>query len=267
MATEFYVNQETTATLINDVAVDLGATTFNKFGSTKFGVTELNAITKELVGKGVTGSGYLCRPYVYSATGSDDSLYISSGTIIFEDGSKITLESSKVIGKIKDLKNKKVFAYSDVNTGKAYIKADSAYPASQYVKIAAVDSSGNVSDVREYATAKVNLPAQKTFIESAFIMNENKSASCSFSKSDFNSATYLLVSPNVYGSDAYHSESAYNTFIPISKTNTTSEIYIGYKLYVTVSQDSSTATTRTVTINSPSYVWIQADNPGKAMLI
>ncbi len=267
MATEFYVNQETTATLINDVAVDLGATTFNKFGSTKFGVTELNAITKELVGKGVTGSGYLCRPYVYSATGSDDSLYISSGTIIFEDGSKITLESSKVIGKIKDLKNKKVFAYSDVNAGKAYIKADSAYPASQYVKIAAIDSSGNVSDVREYATAKVNLPAQKTFIESALTLDSNNDATCSFARSDFNSATYLLIKPNVTGSDTYHSESSYNTFIPIADTNTTSEIYLGYKLYATISPDSSSAATRTITIHSPGYIFFVTNNPGKAMLI
>ena len=64
MSSGIFYNRQVSAADVNDLAKDLGNTSFNGFGTEKFGADELNGITKSLVGKGVLTSDNMCRPVV-----------------------------------------------------------------------------------------------------------------------------------------------------------------------------------------------------------
>ena len=83
MADGIYYNAEVTSDDLNDLARDLGNTSFNGFGEEKFGADELNGITASLVSKGILTSESKCQPII-----SDGNVNIQPGTIVFQNGAK-----------------------------------------------------------------------------------------------------------------------------------------------------------------------------------
>lgn len=153
MSSGIYYNQSVTAEILNGMAKDLGNTSFNGFTTNKFGADELNNITKSLVSSGVLLSGNSCE-----ATASDSNVVVKSGTIVFENGAKIEITESKMFSKTA---NKVIYALNNVYEGTASIVIGDEYPktGTDYVKIASIDTGGNVIDERKFAVAKVNLTA------------------------------------------------------------------------------------------------------------
>lgn len=150
MSNGFYYRQEVTMEMINDIAKDLGNTSFNGFTTNKFGAGELNNITKSLVTKGVLTSGNACVPIV-----TNNKLYIQSGTIVFDNGAKKVLATSE---EVEYLNNSVVYALNNVSAGTCSLVVANSFPETgDYVKLATVDGGGNVTDVREIATSKMAL--------------------------------------------------------------------------------------------------------------
>ncbi len=144
-------NQEVTAEILNDIAIDLGATSFNGFGEEKFGADALNAITADLVGKGILDYGGKCQPIK-----SGESINIQTGIIVFSNGAKKKIEEVVALALEK---NSYIYAKNDVLLGVCeLVAADTAPQSGDFVMIAQVDNSGNVLDVREFSKAKVAIP-------------------------------------------------------------------------------------------------------------
>lgn len=149
---EFLDNQEVTTAMLNNIAVDLGATSFGGFGSNKFGVDALNDITAAIISKGVTQSANKCKPYI-----SGDDLYISAGTIVFTSGAKIRLEAPT---KVEKQASTYVYALNDTSHNTASITVSESEPTvGDLVHLAHVTADGELVDRREFATARVALTA------------------------------------------------------------------------------------------------------------
>lgn len=147
---EILDNQEVTTETLNNIAVDLGATSFNGFTENKFGADALNDITKELVGRGITQGGNKCKPYL---SGSD--LYINTGTIIFASGAKIRVTEPQ---KVTKQANTYIYAFNDTAQNTAQIVVSETEPTTgDFVKLAYVDENGAVSDRRQWAESNVLL--------------------------------------------------------------------------------------------------------------
>lgn len=140
-------NQTVTTDDLNAIAIDLGATSFNGFTTNKFGAAELNKITQALVSKGVLLTGNQCKP---TLSLTDGKVYIQPGTIVFNSGARKTI--TEAVG-IEKTAGTHIYAYTDGIT--AYITAAAELPASgDYVRLAAVDASGKLTDSREFAKGK-----------------------------------------------------------------------------------------------------------------
>ncbi len=146
MAT-FEDNAVVTAEDLNNIAVDLGDTTFSAFSEEKFGVDKLNEITADLVSKGILTTGDRCEPVV-----SGGKVYIKSGVIVFGSGAKIKITEPVEVGAAA---GDYIYAYNDVLTGKASIMASTDKPtAGDYVMLAQLDSTGTLTDKRTLSVAK-----------------------------------------------------------------------------------------------------------------
>lgn len=147
---EILDNQEVTTTTLNNIAIDLGATSFNGFTENKFGADALNDITKALVSKGVTQSGNKCAPYL-----SNGTLYINTGTIIFESGAKIRITSPQAV---TTEPSTYVYALNDTTRNIAQIVAADSFPTTgDFVTLAYLDENSVVSDRRQWAQSSVLL--------------------------------------------------------------------------------------------------------------
>ena len=148
MAT-FEDNAVVTAEDLNNVAIDLGDTTFSAFSDEKFGVDKLNEITADLVGKGILTTGDRCEPII-----SGDKVYIKNGVIVFGSGAKIRIESPVEIAAAA---GDYIYAYNDVLTGKASIIASAEMPDAddeKVVMLAQIDGAGTLADKRILSVAK-----------------------------------------------------------------------------------------------------------------
>lgn len=150
--TEFEDNAVVTTEDLNNIAVDLGDTTFSAFSDAKFGVDKLNEITADIVGKGVLNIGNKCVPVLDGGI-----VYIQSGVIVFESGAKIRITSPvEVTASAGDY----IYAFNDVTTGKASIQTAAEYPTSgDYVMLAQRTADGSVLDLRQMSVAKTTLSA------------------------------------------------------------------------------------------------------------
>lgn len=150
MAESILYNQEVTAGMLNDIAIDLGNTSFNGFGEEKFGADALNDITKSLVSKGILQSESRCRPIK-----SDGYINIQPGVIVFENGAKKKI--SEVIS-VPCESGTYIYAQNDITAGRCEIKVSESAPVTgDFVMLATVDSEGKMLDIREFSTAKVGL--------------------------------------------------------------------------------------------------------------
>ncbi len=159
MNTTFEDNQAVTLADFNNIAVDLGDTTFSAFSEEKFGVDELNNITKDLVTSGIlktedNGNGGLnmgCKPTI-----EDNLVTIGLGTIVFASGAKVYVDSEMVYA----ADGSYIYAFNDTFTGRASLKVSDTEPTEgDFVMIAKVIGYGSLQDLRKFAQAKVLLPA------------------------------------------------------------------------------------------------------------
>lgn len=152
-------NQEVTAEVLNDMAIDLGATSFNGFGNEKFGTNALNEITSALVSKGILNSDNKCMPVLGTNT-----VTINTGTIVFATGAKKKI-SEPISVNLEP--NTYIYALNDTVTNTCSIVISSTEPTSgDYVMIAAIDVDGKLVDKRNIATAKVAFPTAPGAIKS-----------------------------------------------------------------------------------------------------
>lgn len=137
---------------LNNIAVDLGDTTFSAFSGEKFGVDKLNEITADLVGKGILNIGNKCMPVLDGGV-----VYIQTGVIVFESGAKIRITLPVMVAAaIGDY----IYAFNDVTTGRASIQTSAGYPTSgDYVMLAQRNAGASVTDLRQYSVAKTTLSA------------------------------------------------------------------------------------------------------------
>ena len=149
---EFEGNAVVTTEDLNNIAIDLGDTTFSAFSNNKFGVDKLNEITADIVGKGVLNTGNKCKVIL-----NDGMAYIQTGIIVFESGAKIRITEPIAVSAAT---GEYIFAYNDVTTGKASIQTSAKYPSSgDYVMLAQCAADGSVVDLRQMSAAKTTLPS------------------------------------------------------------------------------------------------------------
>ena len=151
MTDSILYNQEVTAEILNDIAIDLGNTSFSGFGEEKFGADALNDITKSLVTKGILQSESRCRPIK-----SDGYINIQPGVIVFENGAKKKI--TEVIS-VPCEAGTYIYAQNDITAGRCEIKVSETAPVTgDFVMLATVDSEGKMLDIREFSNAKVEIP-------------------------------------------------------------------------------------------------------------
>lgn len=220
--------------MINDIAKDLGNTSFNGFTTNKFGAGELNNITKSLVTKGVLTSGNACVPIVV-----DGKLYIQLGTIVFDNGAKKVLATSE---EVEYLNNSVVYALNNVSAGTCSLVVSNSFPETgDYVKLATVDGSGNVTDIREIATSKMALYGGNNEVIKEWnstILNVLPVKISSFTKKDFKRFKYIMsqigwrgmcykISDITYGEKYYAIEGQF--YISFAENGNNIDIYGNYR--------------------------------------
>lgn len=153
MSSGIFYNQSVTANDLNEIATDLGATSFNGFGTEKFGASELNNITKDLVGKGYLNVKNKCKPTV-SADGS--KIIVQSGIVVFENGAKKVIENTL---EISFGVGRKYYFLNEISNGLCSLWWSTVgYPSEgDYVPLCEVTSDGTLIDKRVFSVAKVNL--------------------------------------------------------------------------------------------------------------
>ena len=203
MSSGIFYNRQVTAADVNDLAKDLGNTSFNGFGTEKFGTDELNGITKSLVGKGVLTSDNMCRTVV-----SDGKVYIQTGTIVFANGAK------KVIASPVELpltNGNYIYALNNISAGTCSIVEAEALPETgDFVALAQIASDGTVKSIAEIAKAKMTLYA---------------------GNNEVNKSVELAKSPDYYGYSAVsflHSEWSAHSYILIIFTESDGDKYFSF---------------------------------------
>lgn len=149
-------NQEVTATTLNDIAIDLGATSFNGFGTEKFGVDALNEITKNLVTPGILKTGNKCEPTLVEGV-----LSINTGIIVFNCGAKKKITDEALV--IEAINGTYVYALHDTITNTCKIIMSETAPTAEtgdFVNICKISNNGKLTDMRNYSAARVDLNAE-----------------------------------------------------------------------------------------------------------
>ena len=146
-------NQEVTAQTLNDIAIDLGYTSFNGFGENKFGADELNGITSALVSSGILSSDNKCEPYI-----SDGKVYINTGIIVFANGSKKKITEPVELDLVAGTY---IYALNDITHNKCRIVVSDVAPDDgDFVNLCEISSAEVLVDKRVVAKAKVELPTE-----------------------------------------------------------------------------------------------------------
>lgn len=192
MADSILYNQEVTAEMLNDIAIDLGNTSFNGFGEEKFGADKLNEITSSLVSKGVLTSDNQCKPIV-----NGNYVSIQTGTIVFGNGAK------KKITEVVNVEKKKgtyIYALNNVSAGICKITVSETDPATDatlseddYVAIAKISSGGSLTDKREFSAAKVKMPVANQYTEHEFSITFNSDANYFYPIGEIDVATPACI--------------------------------------------------------------------------
>lgn len=150
MADEILYNGTVTSDTLNNIAIDLGNTSFNGFGTEKFGADELNGITASLVTKGILQSGDMCRPVL-----TNGKVNIQTGIIVFGNGAKKKI--TEVVS-VDCINSTYIYALNNQSMGTCEIVVSETAPTEgDFVKLASVSSAGALTDLREISTAKVAL--------------------------------------------------------------------------------------------------------------
>ena len=155
-------NQEVTADILNNIAVDLGNTSFNGFGEEKFGADELNNITESLVSAGMLMSGERCKAII-----SNENIIIQQGIIVFANGAKKKMTEAVSFPVQADTY---IYALNKVSAGTCELvmsvtnpNVDEEVKSLDFVPICAVDSEKKIIDMRTFSAAKVAIPTENQY--------------------------------------------------------------------------------------------------------
>lgn len=221
VATTILDEQEVTAAVLNEIAIDLGATSFNYFGTEKFGARELNEITKALVNPGILLTDNSCKPSF-----ADGILTIATGTIIFDSGAKIKIKSPV---QLSVSNGTYIYALNNTTLNEGEIIVSPSAPSGDSVMIAQISQTGELIDKRKMAKAKVQLPTEadsysfvdtvnmvsgvidhntvkipitgvsKIYIKRDYRYKENKTASSETSLAEYNPKTGNMIGGHCLG--------------------------------------------------------------------
>lgn len=150
-------NQILTADDLNNIAIDLGATTFSNFKDSKsYAITEINNITKDLVTKGILRTASDCKCTI----SEDNAVTVGSGVAVFSDGCKFRLEDPLTV-QLSNADLTYIFFEHNNELDSVSLVADTKMSEKDCVLLATVEN-GIITDKRSYAVAKVNLNAEGT---------------------------------------------------------------------------------------------------------
>lgn len=196
------LNQEVSATTLNDVAADLGAASFSKFSNgVETAVSELNGITQALTSKGVLRTGNKCAPSY-----SGGAVSIAPGIAVFNTGAKRKLTESVTV-QIPNSNRHYVYFENDHNLNEIFLKASETTPEadSDCVMLATVQG-GTLSDAREWSTPKVTMASGEG-------AHSSETITCSFTSEEYAAAgngglikSYSLKS-STYSVVSYYNQS------------------------------------------------------------
>ena len=203
MTDSFMLNQEVSATTLNDVAADLGAASFSKFSNgVETAVSELNGITQALTSKGVLRTGNKCAPSY-----SGGAVSIAPGIAVFNTGAKRKLTESVTV-QIPNSNRHYVYFENDHNLNEIFLKASETTPEadSDCVMLATVQG-GTLSDAREWSTPKVTMASGEG-------AHSSETITCSFTSEEYAAAgngglikSYSLKS-STYSVVSYYSKNS-----------------------------------------------------------
>lgn len=108
----------------------------------------MNAVTADITGSGVEFNQESCLVSV-----ENEEVKISSGTVFFDDGVSLVIDSSGVT--LPYSADAYVYAYRNVGLNNCDIRITQTLPAKDYVLFAYIDEEGNVHDKRQYAVSKI----------------------------------------------------------------------------------------------------------------
>lgn len=164
MANVFLDNQMVSATDLNNIAVDLGNSTFANFNDeTTYNIDSLNDITKSLMSHGIVWSdNNAMKP-----TLSDDKINIDTGLCIFSSGAKKRITTSQELTYKANTKQY-IYLINDTALNGVFLKCSEENPElienADYIPIAEYNTDNTLADKRIFAVAKVDLPTSSTAI-------------------------------------------------------------------------------------------------------
>lgn len=167
----FYANETVTAEQLNQIAVDLGLTSYNKFPENppQSAVSALNQITSDLINPGVLNINNRL-----AVSQDDNNLYVATGVAVFADGAKIRITSSETVSKSVYTEGVYyLYLYNNTTENKAQLVFSATAPTGDYVMLAEYDA-GTITDKRKVCSAKIALPLNNTAEVFSAVKLQNK---------------------------------------------------------------------------------------------
>ncbi len=127
-----------------------------------YSADDINAIRASLINKGIIGG----TSAAFKVTVSDGKVFVSEGAAVFEDGSRLNIDSDGVeLEYIPDVINY-VYLLNDTGLNKNTVNVSTDEPVGDYIMLAEIDETGEVEYKRTYSTAKYSaLGAQRCFVK------------------------------------------------------------------------------------------------------
>lgn len=153
--------------------------------------SDLNDLFEAIVSDGVTKDS--CKVVM-----SGGNAKVMAGTIIFSNGSFLTVDNEGVTLPVTAGVKNYVYAYADMSLNNSYIKCETAAPTGDYVMLAEVEN-GTVTDKRKFAASKfvAGYNMHETF-------TVNKSYTVTRRSSEFELVDTIAVRKSDYKKVLYH---------------------------------------------------------------
>lgn len=157
MSKYFLDNQSVNAAAINQIAIDLGKSTFSAFtDGTPFSVDKLNEITQAITSAGIVlGDTNNCKTEL-----SNGQISVDTGLCIFHSGAKKRIEQKQYLTPTANTKQY-IYLLNDASLNTINLKMGTENPAdtenADYVMLATYGEDNTLTDQRTFSTAKVSI--------------------------------------------------------------------------------------------------------------
>lgn len=144
----FTENQSISADDLNAIAADFSDEGTSFSDGVLYGVSDLNAISKAIITKGVSDG---CDVKLKTST----TVFISQGTAFFGDGKKMEIDSSGItLARASTSEKNYVWLSNDDVTGVVSAKCTTTAPTGDSVKLAEISTGGTVTKTKDLALMK-----------------------------------------------------------------------------------------------------------------